>query len=260
MSSSPAASPVRCASARRCGAACGAWSTVPAARTPRASTSRRAPCSPSRIGISRIVGSRSSETCCATKRARSWSSTGRSQGRSTMADARRTLDEGWLEEASAALREANIAFADAHPGEGAVRLPVHSLYGGAQLFSYDTAVKVGRVAQQSMDLFAPDAAALGAALGILDHPALAMINERVRGKLAREAVEDYRIDFEDGYGNRPDTEEDGHCGIVVGELLKGIEQQTLPPFIGIRIKPLNEEMRSRSVRTLDLVMTEIGRA
>ncbi|HEY6218772.1 MAG TPA: hypothetical protein VIV65_01870 [Gemmatimonadaceae bacterium] len=172
-----------------------------------------------------------------------------------MADARRTLDEGWLEEASAALREANIAFADAHPGEGAGRQPVHSVYGGAQLFSYDTAVKVGRVAQQSMDLFAPDAAALGAALGILDHPALAMIDERVRGKLAREAVEDYRIDFEDGYGNRPDTEEDGHCGIVVGELLKGIEQQTLPPFIGIRIKPLNEEMRSRSVRTLDLVMT-----
>jgi len=30
-------------------------------------------------------------------------------------------------------------------------------------------------------------------------------------KLSREAVEDFRIDYEDGYGNRPDAEEDGHA-------------------------------------------------
>jgi hypothetical protein len=32
---------------------------------------------------------------------------------------------------------------------------------------------------------------------------------------------------------------------------------TLPPFIGIRIKPLNDELRARSVRTLDLVLTAL---
>ena len=35
--------------------------------------------------------------------------------------------------------------------------------------------------------------------------------QRVNEKLRREPVEDFRIDFEDGYGNRPDAEEDGHA-------------------------------------------------
>jgi hypothetical protein len=33
---------------------------------------------------------------------------------------------------------------------------------------------------------------------------------------------------------------------------------TLSPFIGMRIKPLNEELRARSIRTLDLVMTGLA--
>ena len=37
------------------------------------------------------------------------------------------------------------------------------------------------------------------------------IYRRVTEKLQREPVEDFRIDFEDGYGNRPDDEEDGHA-------------------------------------------------
>jgi len=31
----------------------------------------------------------------------------------------------------------------------------------------------------------------------------------------------------------------------------------LPPFIGIRIKPFNEELRSRSVRTLDIFVSTV---
>jgi citrate lyase beta subunit len=166
-----------------------------------------------------------------------------------------SLDKGWLEEAAAALREANLAFAASHPGESAGRQPVHTVYGGAQLFAADTTVKLGRIAEKAMADYAPDAATLGQALGILDHPALATIDQRVREKIAREPVEDYRIDFEDGYGNRPDKEEDGHAAAVVAELTKGIADRTLSPFIGMRIKPLNEELRGRSIRTLDLVLT-----
>jgi citrate lyase beta subunit len=129
------------------------------------------------------------------------------------------------------------------------------VYGGAQLFAADTTIKLGRVAQRAMEEYSPDAATLGTALAITEHPALAMIDRRVREKLAREPVEDYRIDFEDGYGNRPDSEEDHHAGVVVAELTKGIAEKTLPPFIGMRIKPLNEELRHRSIRTLDLVLT-----
>src|SRR5689334_11188536 len=166
-----------------------------------------------------------------------------------------TLDKGWLEEASAALSEANLDFNDAHPGEDAGRQPVHTVYGGAQLFASDTTVKLGRLAEKAMAECAPDAAALGEALGIGDHPALAKVDQRVRETLAREPVEDFRIDFEDGYGNRPDAEEDHHASLAVTELVKGMDGKTLPPFIGIRIKPLNEELRNRSVRTLDLVLT-----
>ena len=173
---------------------------------------------------------------------------------------RASLDAGFLAEASEALSEANTLFAQAHPGENEGRQPVHTVYGGAQLFVFDTSPKVGQIAQKAMDDFSPDAAALGTARGIMDHPRLATIDTRVREKLAREPVEDFRIDFEDGYGNRPDAEEDHHCGVVAAQLIRGMAEGTLPPFIGMRIKPLNEELRGRSVRTLDLVMTALSDA
>jgi len=38
-----------------------------------------------------------------------------------------SLDQSTLAEASAALREANLAFAKAHPGESPGRQPVHTV-------------------------------------------------------------------------------------------------------------------------------------
>ena len=171
-----------------------------------------------------------------------------------------SLDPTMLAEASAALREANVAFAAAHPGEGPGRQPVHTVYGGAQLFSSDSVPKLGTIALRAMDAYAADPSTLGRALGISDHPALGTIDQRVRDKLAREPIEDFRIDFEDGYGNRPDAEEDEHAQLVASALAKGMHDGTLSPFIGIRVKPLNEEMRVRAVRTLDLVLTGIVEA
>ena len=170
------------------------------------------------------------------------------------------IEDSPLADAEAALREANLRFAQEHPGESPGRQPVHTVYGGAQLFAADSVPKLGAIALRAMDQYAPDAAALGRAVGIYDHPALSTISERVRDKLNREPIEDFRIDFEDGYGNRPDAEEDRHSGVVAAELAKGMKAGTLPPFIGMRVKPLNEEMRARSIRTLDLVMTALVEA
>ncbi len=75
---------------------------------------------------------------------------------------------------------------------------------------------------------------------------------RVLEKLQREPVEDFRIDFEDGYGNRPDAEEDQHAKLAAEEVARGMSEGSLPPFIGIRIKPFSPELRERSIRTLDL--------
>jgi citrate lyase beta subunit len=83
------------------------------------------------------------------------------------------------------------------------------------------------------------------------------IYARVNDKLRREPVEDFRIDFEDGYGNRSDEEEDGHAASAATEVAEGIENTTLPPFIGIRIKPFTEELRQRSMHTLDIFVSTL---
>jgi citrate lyase beta subunit len=83
------------------------------------------------------------------------------------------------------------------------------------------------------------------------------IYNRVSDKLRREPVEDFRIDFEDGYGNRPDDEEDGHAASAANEVVAGMNNKTLSPFIGIRIKPLTEELRERSLRTLDIFVSTL---
>jgi hypothetical protein len=72
-------------------------------------------------------------------------------------------------------------------------------------------------------------------------------------------VEDFRIDFEDGYGNRPDAEEDGHAEFTAREVARGMREGTLPPFIGIRTKPLTQELKHRAIRTLDIFVTTLVR-
>jgi citrate lyase beta subunit len=171
-----------------------------------------------------------------------------------------TLNQAALADATADLRDANLDFARRHPGDPAGRQPVHTVYGGAQLFGADAAAKIGGVAQRAMRDYAPTARDLGEALGIAGHPALDAVFARVTEKLAREAVEDFRVDFEDGYGNRPDDEEDHHAVVVAEELVRGMNEGTLPPFIGIRVKTLTEELRARSIRTLDIVVSTMVRA
>jgi hypothetical protein len=154
------------------------------------------------------------------------------------------------------LRRTNGAAAAAFPGESAVRQPVHSVYGGAHLFKADSASKIASVALAALDEYAPDAATLAAILG-LEKELAATIRPRVVEKLKREAVEDFRIDFEDGYGTRPDAEEDGHARSVAEEVATGVAAGTLPPFIGIRIKPMSKELHQRSLRTLDLFVSTL---
>ena len=150
------------------------------------------------------------------------------------------------------LRAANMAFVALHPGDPPRRQPVHVVYGGGHLFRADTAAKLGEVARRSLAEYAPDPAALDEALGLgrLAEPVYA----RVKEKLAREPVEDFRIDFEDGYGTRPDADEDRDVANAAREVAKGHEARTLPEFIGIRVKPLTEELRVRGVRTLRIFL------
>ncbi len=188
----------------------------------------------------------------------------------------------------AQLHQANTAFMQHYPGESGRRQPVHTVYGGAQLFKSETAQRMGQTALRTLEEYAPDFATFAKILNLPDarllptkstqiaklqreldkspeatksknYPAwLAWaVYARVQEKLNREPVEDFRIDFEDGYGNRPDTEEDNHAVSAAREVAKGMREKTLPPFIGIRIKPFTEELKARSIRTLDLFVTAL---
>jgi citrate lyase beta subunit len=136
------------------------------------------------------------------------------------------------------------------------RQPIHTVYGGAHLFKADTAARLGATALRALDEHAPDAAALANVLGIA--PAAAeRVYDRVRDKLRREPVEDFRLDFEDGYGNRPDAEEDGHARSAALEVAAAVTRGSAPPFIGIRIKNLGEELRARALRTAHLFLERL---
>lgn len=171
-----------------------------------------------------------------------------------------SLAPGDLKSIAAALRRANAITAADFPGETGDRQPVHTVYGGAHLFQSDSAHKLGALALAALNKFAPDAAALAQAVGMENGPLAETMRARVVKKLQREPVEDFRIDFEDGYGNRPDAEEDGHAESAAVEVASGLKSGTLPPFIGIRIKPMSSELHARSLRTLDLFVTAMVRA
>ncbi len=164
-----------------------------------------------------------------------------------------------MQEITDGLKTSLAAFASRYPGESGRRQPVHTVYGGAHLFKSDTAPRLGTLAMRSFETYAPDAKSFAQALELPDKLA-DTIYERVREKLVREAVEDFRIDFEDGYGTRPDAEEDGHAVSAAQEVAKGLEARTLPPFLGIRIKTFSEELHARSIRTLDLFLTTLVEA
>jgi citrate lyase beta subunit len=167
-----------------------------------------------------------------------------------------TIPENAMTSFLDALDKGNVRLAALFPGDSPQRQPVHTVYGGAQLFKADAAQKLGAVALRTLDEHAPDAAALAAATGA-DPAAADRIYARVRDKLAREPVEDFRIDFEDGFGSRPDHEEDGHAQLAANEVAAGLRAGTLPPSIGIRIKPLSDELKRRSLRTFDLFLTRL---
>ncbi|HEY1814256.1 MAG TPA: hypothetical protein VGG74_18020 [Kofleriaceae bacterium] len=169
---------------------------------------------------------------------------------------RTSLPEKKLSKALARVERAQTRFAHRYPGDSGARQAVHTVYGGAHLFSAETPKKLGELALRALETYAPDAHAFGEALGIRGEVA-GTVMKRVSDKLHREPVEDFRIDFEDGYGNRPDDEEDGHAAAAAQQVAIAHAANGLPPFLGIRIKPMTRELAARSLRTLDIFVTEL---
>ena len=159
------------------------------------------------------------------------------------------------------LTAANKRLAALYPGDPIGRQPVHTFIGGGDTFTRDAAQRAGEQAIRAIDAHARTAKAFADILGLPGGAIFAeTVSSRVINKLEREPIEDYRIDFEDGYGNRSDAEEDGHAASAAREVAEGLKAGTLPPFIGIRIKPMSRELSARSLRTLDIFVGTLVKA
>ena len=181
------------------------------------------------------------------------------------------------------LSRANRAFSAVYPGDRPARQPVHTVYGGAQLYKAETTQRLGELALASFEAYAGNALELATGVGFLSPAAVVGLDpvtlaeryqgdpaelrrlspkgwlaqtvyERVKAKLSREAVEDFRIDFEDGFGARPDAEEDETAQRAATELARAMKEGRTPPFIGIRIKSFGEEWKLRGARTLEIFL------
>ncbi len=185
------------------------------------------------------------------------------------------------------LQTANLRFQQTYPGDKPDRQPVHTVYGGANLFRADTCVKMGEIALKNLQTYAPNFVVLANVLQLNGYEHLpkheseieALANKlaampetqrkqepawlaytvynKIIAKLQTEAVEDFRIDFEDGFGNRPNEEEDATAVQAARELAAGMKNNTISPFIGIRIKPFTEDLKLRGVRTLDIFLSAL---
>ncbi|MFF5126205.1 DUF6986 family protein [Streptomyces syringium] len=163
------------------------------------------------------------------------------------------------EAVDASLAEADAELARRYPGDPGTRQPVHTVYVPADAFTAGTVRSWGDQALAALDEHAPDAAAFAAVLGLRDDLA-GEVYERVRDKLSREPVEDLRIDFEDGYGPRPDAEEDAAAARAARLLAAAHADGTAAPYAGIRMKCMEAAVRDRGIRTLDIFLTALMEA
>ncbi len=189
------------------------------------------------------------------------------------------LNAADLEPLMARLVTANGIFLRQYPGLHVDRQPVHTLYGGAHLYKPGASVKLARLAQRHFETYAANFVEMAKALALpeaVDLPdddgeiqtllassagygsLAARVYERVKLKLQQEAIEDQRVDFEDGYGVRADSEEDQHAISAAQTMAGEMDSGTLPAFTGIRIKALSEEARVRAIRTLDLFVSNLA--
>jgi len=161
--------------------------------------------------------------------------------------------ESLADELDANLAEADRALRDGYPGERSGRQPVHTVYVPADRYSERLVPDWGAAALAALDA---DPDGFRAVLGDGDGG----LEERVRAKLTAEPIEDLRIDFEDGYGDRPGDEEDQAARSAARALLRSIGRGAAPPFHGIRFKSFEAPTRRRGLRTLAVFLEELAGA
>ena len=165
-----------------------------------------------------------------------------------------TLGEADLADIDARLAGTDTLLSTEYPGDDGSRQPVHTLYVPADRFRLDLPAQSGQAAAAAVAEFGGTVAlAQAVGLGAL----AAELAPLVDAKLEREPIEDLRLDFEDGYGARPDEEEDADAILAAERVAAAVAAGVAPPFIGIRFKCFEAPTRRRGIRTLDLFLSTL---
>ncbi|MEV7892430.1 DUF6986 family protein [Streptomyces sp. NPDC002817] len=160
------------------------------------------------------------------------------------------------EEISASLAPVDAELERRYPGDPGTRQPVHTVYVPGDAFTADTLRSWGDQALAALDEHAPDAASFAAVLGLSDELA-EPVYSRVRAKLAREPIEDLRVDFEDGYQGKDEDQDAARSARLIAEAYRN---GTAAPYMGIRMKCMETAVRDRGIRTLDIFLTGLMEA
>ncbi|MFI7580395.1 DUF6986 family protein [Kocuria kalidii] len=160
------------------------------------------------------------------------------------------------------LTDTDAALERCFPGDDGSRQPLHTCYVPADLVTPATARDWGGAARAAAEE-AGGLAALAELAG-LEEPLRGEVVARTERKLREEPVEDLRLDLEDGYGERPDAEEDGAAvgaarAVAAMALSRHRGDAPQPAFAGIRFKCLEAATRDRGLRTLDLFVSTLVR-
>ncbi|GAB3800497.1 hypothetical protein GCM10028798_15100 [Humibacter antri] len=144
-----------------------------------------------------------------------------------------------------------------YPGDDGSRQPVHTVYVPADRFTPELPAQWGAQAADAVAAFG-DTVALASAVGLGE--LAASVAPLVEKKLRTEPIEDLRLDFEDGYGDRGDETEDADARACAERVAAAVAAGTAPPFVGIRFKSFEAPTRRRGLRTLDLFVTTLAEA
>jgi hypothetical protein len=163
------------------------------------------------------------------------------------------------DELDARLADADAALDADYPGDCGRRQPVHTVYVPADRYDVGTVRSWADEAKLALAAHGRSVMDLAEALDL--RPSVAVeVYERIRRKLGAEAVEDLRIDFEDGYGVRSDEDEDAAAVAAAQALAASIATGDAAPFHGIRVKSFEAPTRRRGVRTLQLFVRTLVEA
>ena len=169
---------------------------------------------------------------------------------------RTSLDTATLDAVETRLAATDRHLATDFPGDDGSRQPVHTVYVPADRYRAGLARAWG---DQARELLAENGGteALLEAVGVRADLRDA-VGALVEDKLAREPVEDLRVDLEDGFGQRGDAEEDRAVLAAAAGLREELTAGSASPFLGIRMKSFERDTRSRGLRTLDLFVSELA--